>query len=234
MLNGRLSCRSSERSGKRNLQSCNAGWWKGVQQAATTGLTSRRSCRPYGIWVREVIVVVHVVTGEDGAFCRYDAGSAYSDFGSDGPIDVRINYTKRQQLAIAVLRDRCRATQASESLHRIQRTDVAVASHRNRRACKRIRNGRRGEFCANGLRSAVRQIHLEDMVGRRNNELILLSQHQRVDAVDRLRDVGDGDLLGVALEDVERDAGKQRIAHGRLLGEVVLRRELGTLAVPCP
>src|ERR1700749_3202897 len=54
-----------------------------------------------------------------------------------------------------------------------------------------------------------------------------------MDAVDGLRDGSNGNLFGVALKDVEGDAGQQRIAHGGLLGEVVLGREFGAFAIPC-
>src|SRR5215469_6865006 len=53
-----------------------------------------------------------------------------------------------------------------------------------------------------------------------------------MNAVDGLRDVRHCNLVGVALEDVERDAGQQSIAHGGLLREVVLRRKFRALAVP--
>ena len=83
-----------------------------------------------------------------------------------------------------------------------------------------------------GLRAAVRHIHLEDVEGGRDAELVPLRQHQRVDAVDGLRDGGDGDLVRVALEDVQRDAGQQRVAHGGLLRQVVSVAERCALAVP--
>ena len=40
-----------------------------------------------------------------------------------------------------------------------------------------------------------------------NEQLVFLREHEGVDAVDGLGDVGDGDFVCVALEDVERDAG---------------------------
>ena len=89
-----------------------------------------------------------------------------------------------------------------------------------------------GELGADGLGAAMGQVHLEDVEGGCDGELVALREHEGVDAVDGLGDVGDGDLVGVALEDVEGDAGEQGIAHGGLLGEVVLGGELGALAVP--
>jgi hypothetical protein len=74
------------------------------------------------------------------------------------------------------------------------------------------------------LRSTVRQVHLEDVEGRSDGELVSLREHEGVEAVDGLCNGGDGDLFGMALKDVECDAGQQRIAHGGLLGEVVLGR----------
>ena len=76
------------------------------------------------------------------------------------------------------------------------------------------------------------QVHLEDVEGGGDGELVSLGEHEGVDAVDGLGDGGDGDLVGVALEDVEGDAGEQGIAHGGLLGEVVAGAERGSFAVP--
>ena len=79
----------------------------------------------------------------------------------------------------------------------------------------------------------MRHIHLEDVECGRDGELVSLRQHERVDAIDGLRDGGHGDLVRVALEDVQRDAGQQGVAHGGLLRQVVLGAERGALAVPC-
>src|SRR5206468_9373516 len=49
---------------------------------------------------------------------------------------------------------------------------------------------------------------------------------------DGLCDGGHGDFVGMALKNVECDAGQKGIAHGGLLREVVLGRKLGALAVP--
>jgi hypothetical protein len=97
---------------------------------------------------------------------------------------------------------------------------------------ERVGDGGRGELGADGLSAAVGQVHLEDVEGGGDGELVALREHEGVDAVDGLGDGGDGDLVCVALEDVEGDAGEQGVAHGGLLGEVVLGGELGSLAVP--
>ncbi len=70
------------------------------------------------------------------------------------------------------------------------------------------------------------------MEGGGEGELVLLREHEGVEAVDGLGDGGDGDLVGVTLEDVEGDAGEERVAHGGLLREVIFGGELGGLAVP--
>ena len=56
-------------------------------------------------------------------------------------------------------------------------------------------------------------VHLEHVVGRRQDHLIVLGQHHGLQDVDRLGDVGHLDPLAVLVEYVQRRARHQRIAQ---------------------
>ncbi len=203
-----------------------------MEQASAGGL--RGGCRRGldCVGVGEVVVGVDVPAGEHRSLRRGDAGSADGDLGGHGAVEVRVDDGQGELLAVAVGSDGGGAAEPGEGLDRRELADVAVASDLNGRVAQGVGDGGRGELGADGLGSAVGQVHLEDVEGGSDGELVFLREHQGVNAVDGLRDGGDGDLVGVALEDVEGDAGEEGVAHGGLLREVVLRGELGALAVP--
>ena len=78
----------------------------------------------------------------------------------------------------------------------------------------------------------MRGVHLEDVIGRRDDELIFMGDEERRQAVDQLGDVGHRHLVCMAIEDVERQPGQHRVAHGRGLAE--LMRRVGFAARPVP
>ena len=183
------------------------------------------------IRMRKVVVRVDIVLRQHHAAVARDARAGHTDLRGYRPIEVRVDHGQRQQLGVGG-GDGRRAGEPGQQLDRLQRSRIAVAAHWNRRVGQRVANGRRGELRPHRLPTAMRHIHLEDVEGGRDRELVLLRQHQRVDAVDRLRHVGHSHLVRMLLEDVQRDAGQQRVAHGGLLRQVVLRAELRALAVP--
>ena len=76
------------------------------------------------------------------------------------------------------------------------------------------------------------QVHFEDVEGGREGCLVAFGKQEGLEAVDRLGNGSDGDLVSVALKNVEGNGGEQRIAHGGLLRDVVLGTESGVLVVP--
>ena len=64
-----------------------------------------------------------------------------------------------------------------------------------------------------GLGALMRPVHLEDVEVGRRDELVAVGQEQRVEVVDELRDVRHVDLVGVAVEGVERQGGDQGVAE---------------------
>ena len=84
-----------------------------------------------------------------------------------------------------------------------------------------------------GLLSAhVRAVHFEDGVDGSADVLIAFDEEEGVDAVDGLGDVGHGDLVGVAVEDVEGERGVQRVTQGERLAEQVVGRDLFADGIP--
>src|SRR5581483_3288188 len=75
------------------------------------------------------------------------------------------------------------------------------------------------DLCAQGLTAVMTGVQCEDMEVRRHDEMILMSQKQRVQIVDQLSAGGNGDFLRISIENVEGQRRRQSIAHGNLLPE---------------
>ena len=213
------------------MEGGDAGRGKGVEEFAGGGLGGGGWVGVDGVGVGEVVVVVDVVGGEDGGAGGGDAGSADGDIGGDGTVEVGIDYGEGEEFGIG-RGDGGGSAESGEGFDGVQRAGVAVTTDGDGGVGERVLDGGSGELGADGLGSAVGEVHLEDVEGGGEGELVLLREHEGVDAVDGLCDVGDGDLVGVALEDVQGDAGEECVAHGGLLGEVVVGAEFGALAVP--
>ena len=70
------------------------------------------------------------------------------------------------------------------------------------------------------LRILVDLVHLEDVVGRSEDHLVVAGEDHRLEDVDHLGDVGHLDAAGVLVEDVQGHGGDDGVAHGGLLEEV--------------
>ena len=218
-------------SGEGELDGGDTGGGEGVEELAGVGLGGGGGVGVDGVGVGEVVVVVDVRGGEDGGAGGGDAGSADGDVGGDGSVEVGIDHGEGEEFGVGG-GDGRGATEASEGSDGFDGAGVAVAADGDRCVGEGVFDGWGGELGADGLGTAVGEVHLEDVEGGGEGELVLLREHEGVDAVDGLGNVGDGDLIGVALEDVQGDAGEECVAHGGLLGEVVVGAEFGALAIP--
>src|SRR6185437_6454611 len=82
------------------------------------------------------------------------------------------------------------------------------------------------------LGSHVHTVHIEHVIHRGPHELISVCEKQRVDTVHRLRHIRHGNLVGVAVENVECQPGVYRVAHRDRLAQNVRRRQLLAWFVP--
>ncbi len=64
-----------------------------------------------------------------------------------------------------------------------------------------------------------RHVHLEDVVGRREDHLLLVRDDHRLQHVDHLRDVGHPHAVGMAGEDVQVERGQDGVAQAVLLDQ---------------
>ena len=69
------------------------------------------------------------------------------------------------------------------------------------------------------LSALMIRVHSKDVVRRRHRELVFMRKEQRLQAVHKLRDIRHPHFVGVAMEDVEAESGKHRIAHRILLAK---------------
>ena len=67
------------------------------------------------------------------------------------------------------------------------------------------------------------RVHLEYVIDGGYCKLIAHRNEGRVNVIDQLSGVCHGDLIGVAIENVEGNAGNQRIAESRPVGEQIAR-----------
>ena len=81
----------------------------------------------------------------------------------------------------------------------------------------RVRPGVEGDWHEGG--PLERHIHLEDVVGRRQNHLLLVGQDHRLQDVHHLRDIGHAHAVGMPGEDVQVQRSQDRVAHAVLLGQ---------------
>ena len=72
----------------------------------------------------------------------------------------------------------------------------------------------------NVLGVLVNGVHLEYVVGRRENHLVAFSQYHRLQYVDYLRDVAHAEAVCIFVENVECGACQECVAEGVLLIEV--------------
>src|SRR5581483_307003 len=110
-----------------------------------------------------------------------NACTAHGDFRKPGVLQVRINYRKRHSISSA----RSGSTQAPES----RRLPVSLIMDVGSR-----------DLCAQGLTAVMTGVQCEDMEVRRHDEMILMSQKQRVQIVDQLSAGGNGDFLRISIE----------------------------------
>lgn len=150
------------------------------------------------------------------------------DFRGHRAVQVRVDDREGKRFR----EDGSGAAQPGKGLDGLERAEVAVAADGDGCSCEWVVDRLRGEVGTDGSGAAVREVHLEDVEGGGDGELVFLREHERVDAIDRLGDVGHGDFISVALKDVERNPGEEGIAHGGLLGEVIGGAEFGSLAIP--
>lgn len=95
-----------------------------------------------------------------------------------------------------------------------------------------IRESRSRHDGANRRSSLMRRVHLENVKNRRDRELLADCQKRSMQIVDELGRVRHGDLIRVPIENVECDAGNERIAQRRKIYEQVAGIDAGIRFVP--
>src|SRR5262249_7920034 len=85
-----------------------------------------------------------------------------------------------------------------------------------------------------GLSALVCSVQLEQTANRRNHKLVFVSEVEAVQTIDELSTICHSNLLGMAVEDVERHAAEHCVAESRHLLDEESGRRLASRTIPGP
>src|SRR5690348_1591602 len=169
-------------SGERYLQPGDRSRSKLIDQLSARTNRHILVSRSETVRVVKGVVSMYVTGSQHARICRHDGRNADVYFGFASVLNIRVNGGQCYGLAVYGRR----AVDTPE-LHRHVLAGVVTS---------RVVDLRRNEFGSNSGRAGMGHVHLENMVIRRDDKLVLLRLEQRVDGVNELRRICHRHLVG--------------------------------------